>query len=1047
VKLSVRAAVDQLKPFSRFFIERPRFAAVLAIVMSLAGAVSVWKLPVAQYPKISPPRVSVSCSYAGANAREVMNTIAAPLEDELNGVENMLFMGSSCADDGSYSIGITFEVGTDRDVALMKVQNRVQQALTKLPTEVKATGLRVRCASEDQLGLLCIRSPGEKMSRIEISDYIYGVIQPALLRTPGVGEANVHGPKMAMRTWLDSARCAALGINSEEVVAALKHQNVQASLGSVGQSPVGDESATVYTLVAKGRLYTPEEFGEIIVRRDANGGIVRLKDVARVELGQQGYTYDGTFNNRPSVTIELNQLPGANALKTIDNVRETMRGLEKRFPADLTWSMPYDTTKYVRECLKEIVLTLFITVFLVAFVCWLFLQDWRATVVPVVTIPVSLLATFIVMAALGYSVNILTLFGLVLAIGTVVDDAIVVVERVQYLMQKGLNAKEAAIQAMQDVTGAVVATTLVLLGIFVPVGFLGGIMGKIYQQFSVTLSTAVVFSTVNALTLSPALCAVLMKNKPAPKHGPLAWFNATLNTVRNGYVGVSMAFARRLLLVGVFFAVMVVASLWLAKHIPPAFIPDEDQGVVMVDANLPEGVVIPRTMDHVSEHVERMLGVEGVDSCLVSVGSSRIGGKGENQAMMTVALKDWSERKKPGMSHQDIRAKINQVNADLPAMVTRAFAPPAIPGFGSIGGVEPTVEARGDVDPERLARVATMIAEKFEASPLIQSAVFGYNTKTPHVRLEVDRNKCEMLRVPLSTLYSTLQNYLGSLYVNDVNLGTQVNRVTIQSDWAGRADPEAVKRLYVRSETGAMVPVGALVEFKEELGPRAIYRRNQYVYCSILCTPVPGVASGAVIEEVERILAENLPPDYGSEWTGLTYHEMRSRGTAGPLLALAILFGYLFLVAQYESWTIPLPVMLSVVAAVFGALFGLKVSGQSLNVYAQLGIVLLVGLASKNAILVVEFAKDAEANEGLDFLSAAAAGARERFRAVMMTALTFILGILPLVWATGAGAGSRRAIGISTFSGMLAATVVGIVLVPGLYVFARKMRALVVRAD
>ncbi len=1041
-RLSVRAAIDALRPMSRFFIERPRFAAVISIVLSLAGLVALKYLPVAQYPEVTPPRIVVSCSYPGANAREVMNTVATPLEDEMNGVEDMLFMSSSCADDGSYSLGITFEVGVDRDVALMKVQNRVQQALNKLPVEVKNTGLRVRCASEDQLGILTLRSKSGRLSRIEVSDYMYGVVQPALLRVPGVGDASIHGPKMAMRVWLDPMRCAAQGINSEEVVAALKAQNVQASLGTVGASPAPENEGRSLTLIAKGRLHAPEEFAEIIVRRDAKGGVVRLKDVARTEYGEQGYTHHNSFNNTTSISVELNQMPGGNAIATMTRIREQMAELEKRFPGDLEWLIPYDTTDYVRECLWEIVETLFVTVLLVAFVCWIFLQDWRATLVPVAAIPISLLSTFILMAMLGYSVNILTLFGLVLAIGTVVDDAIVVVERVQELMERGLNAKEAAIQAMQDVTSAVIATTLVLLGIFVPVGFLGGLTGKIYQQFSVTLSAAVCFSTLVALTLSPALCAVLMKPPAAGARKNIAFrvFDRGLSVSKNWYAASANIFARRPLMLVLLFAAMVMWSVHLAKTIPPGFIPHEDQGTIMVDGNLPEGTTRDVTMKACTESVAKMMKIQGVEAVLTTAGHSRIGGKGENQASMTVRLKPWAERPGDELEVQAIRARINAVNADLPAFVGRAFAPPAIPGFGAVGGVEPAIFSMGDMDPIRMARVAKSIAEAFRASPLIETAVYGYHADTPHLHLEVDRTKCETFRVPLAKLYATLQNYLGSLYVNDVNLGTQVNRVTVQADWKGRADAEAVRGLFVRSDTGAMVPVGALVSFREELGPRAIYRRNQYVYCTILCTPAKNVSAGECQREVVRILDEKLPPDYGYDWAGLTFHEMRARGTAAPLLMLAVLFGYLFLVAQYESWTIPIPVMLSVATAVLGALLGLQIAGLALSVYAQLGIVLLVGLASKNAILVVEFAKDKHEKEGLGIIEAALAGARERFRAVLMTALTFVLGIAPLVWATGAGAGSRQAIGTATFAGMLAATLVGLIFVPGLYVLFQALR-------
>ena len=1039
MKFPVRAAIDALKPFSRFFVERPRFAAVLAATFALAGGISMLTLPVAQYPEITPPRIVVSCSYPGANAREVMATVAGPMEEELNGVEGMLFMTSSCNNSGSYSVGVTFEVGTDRDAAQMKVQNCVQQALSRLPVEVKNTGLKVRCASEDQLGFVCLRSPGGRMSRLEISDYIYQTVQPALLRVPGVGDATVRGPMIAIRAWLDVKRLAACGLAPGDIAAAIKSQNMQASIGQVGASPSQNPQTRSFTLVSRGRLRSPEEFGNIIVRTGEQGGLVRLRDVARIELSQRMFLYDGSFDGKPAVSIDINQLPGANAIKTVEEIRRVLGRLARRFPADLEWSMPYDVTQYVRSCIREIAMTLFVTFCLVGFVCWIFLRDWRSTLVPLATIPVSIMATFAVMAALGYSINILTLFGLVLAIGTVVDDSIVVVERVRHLMSsEGLNPKEATIRAMHDVTGAVVATTLVLLGIFVPVGFMGGIAGQIYRQFSVTLATAVVFSTVNALTLSPAMCAVLLRPVDQKAHGAFGLFDVLLDRVRGGYLRTAVSLARRPLVVALLLLVSACCTASLLKSIPKSFIPAEDQGVVKCDCNLPEGMTLPATMEACNAAAADIKAIPGVKSVLTIAGNSFVGGSGENQSMMVVSLDDWSKRRTPGMDHLSLRNKISSVVAARPDAVMRAFVPAAVPGTGTVGGITVGVQSRGDLDAIRLDRELKAIVRKLRESPLIADAVCGYNAGTPHVRLTVDRTKCELLKVPLSSVYSTLQSDLGSLYVNDVNLGTLVSRVTIQADWSGRAAPADVLELRVRSASGAMVPLGSLATIETEPGPRTIYRYNQYVFAGINVMLEPGVATGTGMDEVERILDAELPPDYGYDWTNMSFHEKRNKGRVVPLLALAVLFGYLFLVAQYESWIVPVPVMASVFAATCGALFGLEIAGLSFSVYAQLGLVLLVGLASKSAILIVEFAKTAR-ERGASAVEAAATGANERFRAVLMTALTFMLGMLPMVFATGAGAVSRRAIGVTTFSGMVASTVFGMILVPGLYVlFCRK---------
>lgn len=1050
MKLSIRKAVDEIKTFSRTFVERPRFAMVIAIVLTLAGVMAIFNLPIAQYPQLTPPEIKVSYTYPGANAREVMNTIATPIEDEVNGVDDMIYMSSESGDDGSYSLTISFEVGTDRDMDLVKVQNRVSQAEAKLPTEARQLGGRVRAQSTDFLGFLAIRSPKGTHSRLELSDYAYQNIQPVLLRVPGVGEATVYGPKLAVRVWLDPQRMAAQGMNSEEVIAAISTQNIQASLGAVGASPTEKYGAYTYSLLAKGRLMSPEEFNEIVVRRDDQGGLVRLRDIARVEIGEQNYTFSGQLNGGNTISIAVNQKPGANAIKAMNQLMAEMRRIAKDFPEDMEFVVPYDATEYVRMCIREIVTTLLITFALVVLVCYLFLQDWRATLIPCLTIPVSLCSTFILMAVLDYSINILTLFGLVLAIGVVVDDCIVVVERVQFIIEtRGYNAKEATIQAMKDVTGAVIATTLVLLGIFVPVGFMSGITGRIYQQFSVTLSAAVCFSTLCALTLAPALCSLLLRESRPYKHGPLAWFNSLINGFKGFFVIMSKALARRLILSAMLLVLTILLTLQMFKHTQTSFLPDEDQRVLFAAMELPEGSTMKRSREVSMRAVDMLLKMTNeVNSVLSINGFSMVGGRGENEAMLIIDLKDWSQRRRPEQWVKNLVPTVKGMLSQIPEATVQVFAPPAIPGLGADNSIDVRIQSKDSTDPMLLDNVKNEMLAKLNALPSVMVAFSGFTAQTPHLRLDIDRTKAEMFHVPVATAYATLQNYLGSRYVNDVNLGTQVNRVTVQSDWSGRASPEAVANLYVRSDTGAMVPVGSLGTISREVGPRVMARYQMYPSAGLKVMPKPGIASGQVMKEVKETLERELPEGFGYEWSGITYQEQRNSGSAAPLIALAILFGYLFLVAQYESWTIPLPVMLSIFVATFGALVGLKIFGLSLSVYAQLGLVLLVGLASKNAILLVEFAKDKREVEGYSIVDAAGAAAGERLRAILMTALTTLLGTMPMCmnlffpkWCyPGAGVASRNAIGITEFFGMAASVLFGVLLVPGLYALFQTMR-------
>ena len=1029
--------------FSALFIKRPKFAIVISLFFVLAGSVCMFRLPIAEYPEVSPPTIVVMATYPGASAQVIADTVAAPLEAEVNGIEDLVYYSSTSDNSGNYSLTLTFKSEADDDMAYVNVNNAVKRAEHSLPTEVVNNGLTVYKRSSDILGMVAVTSTNPEHTPLFISNYVAIHMRDPISRIDGVGQAIVFTDMTySMRIWLNPNKMRALGITNSDISEAVSSQNVQAATGSVGTEFASDYMQ--FKIDTKGRLQEPAEFENIIIKTGDDGRIVRLKDVARVELGSENYTGIAHFDDRPTVPLAIFKLSDANALEVLSAVKAELENLEKNFPEGMEWTLGYDSTNFVRVTMEEIVMTLVMTFILVVAITWLFLQDWRATIVPSVTIPVSLIGTFIFLDLLGMSINTLSMFALILVIGSVVDDAICVTEScVRMIQEEHLSPFDAAMNTMQQLTGALIATTLVVVAVYAPIAFYGGMVGKIYMQFAVTMCIALILSTVNALTLSPALCALVLRPQKEPR-GLYRWFNIGLNWTRNGYLGFAKLMVRRMALTLVLFAAILSANYFVYRELPGAFLPDEDKGALFCEVVLPPGASLPRTEAALSEVAEIARQLPGVDHVLSVPGRSMTAGQGENLGMAIVTLKDWSERKEPALQIKAIQSELTKRCAVLPDAQVTAFAPPAIPGLGATGGVSFAFQATGDQNSQELSQATQNLLGKIMQSGKAIYAFTSFDANTPMLHLDIDRDKAEAMKVPISAIFSTLQSQLGSIYINDFNKYGKTYKVKMQSSEDFRRNLNIVSQLYVPSSTGALVPLDALATVRWTLGPRQTERFNMFPSASVNTQGVPFFSSGQMMNLVQNIVDTEFSHDYQLSWTDMSYQESQNEGMILYLMVLALTFAYLFLVAQYESWTMPISVILSVGTATLGGLLALWIFQMSFNIYCQLGLLMLIGLTAKTAILMVEYSKQ-ERDAGQSVSDAALNGMRLRFRSVMMTALSFVIGVFPMVFASGAGAGSRQAIGITTFWGMLVATIVGMMFIPGLYAAFQRIAEATVR--
>ncbi len=1020
--------------FSIFFIRRPIFAAVISIVIVVVGLVAMMALPIARYPDIAPPTVKITAIYPGADARTIAETVAAPIEQEVNGVEGMIYMQSVSANDGSMNLTVTFEPGTDLDTANVLTQNRVAVAEARLPEEVKRQGVTVKKQSTDVVMYIGFSSPGGTWDDEYLSNFVNQRIKDEIARVPGVGNAQVFGAgQFSMRVWLDPQRLNSYGLTSGDVVDAIRRQNVQVASGRIGGAPAEEGVAYEYTVNVPGRLSEIPEFEKIVVKTSSEGRVIRVRDIARVELGSDSYTLSSQLNGEPSATIAIYQIPGSNIIAVAEGIEAKLAELRPGFPGDLKETIIYDNTDIIRASIAGVVETLIEALILVALTVFLFLQNFRATLVPLATIPVSLIGTFAVLLLFDYSLNQLTLFGLVLVIGIVVDDAIVVVENTTRWIEEGLSPGEATEKAMLEVSGPVVATTLVLLAVFVPTLAMAGITGTLFKQFAVTISIATVFSSINALTLSPALCAILLRKQTKEPRGLFKAFNLGLDKVTTGYLGVTRLAIRRAFLAVILFGGLVVFSLLGLGSLPTGFVPQEDEGYCIVNVQLPDGSSLQRTREVLDEVNASVKEVPGVADFLTIAGFGLIdGAASSNTGFLVVTFDPWEERAEAQLQQAALIRQLNGKLARFQGAIAFAFPMPSLPGVGTSGGFTFMLQDRGGAGFETLQNVAQEMIEDGNAQTGLTGLSTTFRANVPQLKVNIDREQVLRSGTPLPSVFETLQVNLGSAYVNDFTLFGRIFKVIAQADAPFRADPEAIRRLEVRGGAGRMIPLGSLASVEETFGPQTVTRFNLYPSVKILGQPNAGFSSGEAIDIMEGMAKEKLPDTLGFNWSELSYQEKMAAGGTTAIFVFAILLVYLVLAAQYESWTIPISVVLSVPTALLGAYLAISWRGMENNVYTQIGIVLLIGLSTKSAILVVEFAKVLR-EEGKTVLEAALEATKLRFRAVMMTALSFILGVIPLLIATGAGSESQRVIGTAVFGGMIAATFLSLAIVPMLY--------------